>query len=93
MLNAASNLRKNIVTKNTFSYLKIVALAITARKIYAKTGDDRYLLIADNSNPITHLLRILCFILLFPVFFAAMFIFFIPIKIIKQPNTLGYGLD
>jgi hypothetical protein len=91
--NAISWLRKDVVVINTFSYLKVALMAITARKLYAKIGEDRYLLVADNRNPVLHAARLFAFAFFVPLFALFVFPAFFLVKALKQPNTMGYGLD
>jgi len=89
---ALSLFNRDVVIEKTYSFMLSFFISITARRVYVNAGKGKYLVFADNSNLLLHCARIL----LFPVFLAiqAMIcILFIPIKIICQPRTQGYGLD
>jgi hypothetical protein len=88
-----SMFRKDVVVLSTFSYLKVVMTAVFAKRLYARVEDGKYLLMADNSNPLLHLARLVGWAIFTPLFAIMMFLLFLPIKAIKQPNTMGYGLD
>jgi hypothetical protein len=93
ILESVSMFRKDIVVLNTFSYLKVVLTAVFAKRLYARVEEGRYLLMADNSNPLLHLARLVGWVVFTPLFALIMFPLFLVIKAIKQPNTMGYGLD
>ncbi|MFA6214464.1 MAG: hypothetical protein WC717_04275 [Candidatus Micrarchaeia archaeon] len=89
---SAALFRKDVVVEKTYSFLRAFSLAIFARRLYVRVGDGRYLLFADNSSLPIHCARLI----MFPLALAIQLVIcaiFIPVKIARQPRTLGYGLD
>lgn len=85
--------RKNVVVENTFSFSKPFFLSILARKVYVRLGENKYLLLGNNGNVLLHAAKLLAFAVFLPAYFALLIALFVPIKILKQPKTMGYGLD
>ncbi|MCX6774160.1 MAG: hypothetical protein NTY68_04165 [Candidatus Micrarchaeota archaeon] len=85
--------RKDALITNCFSTLKIFMLCALCRTVYLRIDDDRHIMMASNRNSLLHILKII----LFPVFFITycliFMLLFVPLKILKQPKTMGYGLD
>ena len=91
--NAISVFRKDVLVINSFSYLKILIMAITARNLYVKIGENRYLKLAGNENLILHIMGIIWFLMWLPIIpVLGVVLPFLVIKAIKQPKTMGYGI-
>ncbi|MCX6774161.1 MAG: glycosyltransferase family A protein [Candidatus Micrarchaeota archaeon] len=90
---ALSFFRNDVLVVNSLSQLKIFMLCALCRTVYLRVDDDRHIMMASNRNSILHILKII----LFPVFFISycliFMLLFVPLKILKQPKTRGYGLD
>lgn len=86
-------LRKNVVVENTFSFSKPFFLSILARKVHVRLGENKYLLLGDNGNVFLHFVKLLAFAVFLPAYFALLMVLFVPIKMLKQPKTMGYGLE
>ena len=85
--------RKNVIVLNTYSFFKVFFLCVVARKVYVKLDEGKYLLLGSNRNALAHLLKLVCFAVFLPAYAILVLVLFIPIKIVKQPKTLRYGLD
>ncbi len=82
----------DVVLQNTYSFISAFILAMFVRRLYVRVGTGSYLFFADNSFAPLHLARAIVFLLSLPLqllFLAA----FIPVKILLQLKTDGYGLD
>lgn len=84
---------RQMLVKNTYSYVKVFALCIFAKKLYVELEGGKSLLLASNENGILHAVKIAAFCAFLPLYAVALFALFVPIKIILQPRTIGYGLD
>jgi hypothetical protein len=90
---AAANLRRKVLVVNTYSLIKAFLIAATAKKAYVNIGGGKCLLLSDNSSPAAHFAKLILFIPFLAVYTLAISVVFIPVKILKQPNTMRYGLD
>ncbi len=86
-----SNFRKEIVIEGSSNDLLVTMQAAWARRAYYKTG-GQYLLIADNCPLLCHLIRMVLFVLALMPFMALSLLIFLPIKLLRQPDTNWYGL-
>ncbi len=84
--------RKDVAIEKTYSFMLAFFLAITARKVYVKVGTGKYLLFADNSLILLHAAKLLLFAISLPLQAMAAALF-LPIKLVRYPNTKRYGLD
>jgi len=92
MKSSFENFRKEIIVENTY-YFKLVMLSILAKKIYLKSDNEKMLLMSDNSSIIFHIVKLIFFP--FFLFLCVLLIplIYLPIRVLKKPNTIGYGLD
>ena len=85
--------RKDVlVSDNVFGFRAILNAAAARKLAYALDG-ERVLVAANNSNFIIHLVKLFLFVFLSPVLLIVFLVLFVPIKIVKYPKTMGYGLD
>jgi hypothetical protein len=85
--------RKDVIVVNSFSELKTLLLCCFCRTVYLRIDNDNSMLMSSNRNILFHIIRILAlpvFTAIYSILFLAAFI---PIKLLKQPKTIGYGLD
>lgn len=87
----AAAFRRDIVVEKSDSFVKCHAIGMAARKSYVKT-DGGYLLLSDNSNALLHAIRLALFLPISLLYCIAIGALFVPIKILRQPKTEGYGL-
>ncbi len=90
---ALGKFRRDIIVTNTYSFMKVFFLAIFARRVYFKIEDGKYLFMADNRIIVLHLAKLIVFPLFLSAYTVCFMALFIPIKLIRQPHTHGYGLD
>jgi hypothetical protein len=83
--------RKDVVVEKTFSFVFAFFAAIFARRLHVRISDGKYLLFADNSSLPLHFARLLAFPAILAIQ-ACICVLFVPIKLLRQPRTLGYGL-
>jgi len=86
-------LRKNVIVEQCNFISVSMLITIFSKKVLFKVGKDRYLLTADNSNLLFHILKLLLLSVYLPIFVVFISTIYIPLKILKQPNTMRYGLD
>jgi len=84
-------IRKDVVVENSMSFFGVFAIAALARTLRVRSGDGR-LLLASNKNPVIHALKIALLPFICAAYFLLMLLLFVPIKILRQPRTEGYGL-
>ncbi len=88
-----ANFRKRFIVLRTNHVFKGVTMgSLFAKELYFKMGEDKYLQIAKRGGPLPHILRLAAFLALLPFYWAALWAVFLPIKLIRQPRTHGYGL-
>jgi len=85
--------RKDVVILNTFSYLKIIMLGSFCRTLYFKMDDGSYMLISKNSSIIPHIAKLFVVPVFAVFYFILIILLFVPLKLLKQPRTMGYGLN
>ncbi|MFA5105522.1 MAG: hypothetical protein WC506_01040 [Candidatus Micrarchaeia archaeon] len=85
--------RRDLVVVNTYSFMKVFFLAVFARTAYFRVEEGKYLLVADNRNAIVHAAKLAAFPFFLVAYTLAFLAIFVPVKMLKQPKTLGYGLD
>ncbi|VVB58857.1 Uncharacterised protein [Candidatus Anstonella stagnisolia] len=84
---------KKVFVRNSYSFIKVFFMAITASRLHVKVSEGRCLLVADRKNPLSHAARLVAFPFFLVVYVPLLAVFFIVLKAFKQPKTLGYGLD
>jgi len=84
---------KSVSIERSTSDLLITALAVSAKELHCKVGANQYLLVAKNKNPLAHAAKLLAFAALFLPFALLLLGIYLPSKLIRQPKTLGYGLN
>ena len=87
-----STLRKDVAVEHSLNDLQVTLLSASARKLYYNMGDGKYILLADNANMILHTLKLLLFALLL-IICLPLGLLFLLLKLVKQPNAMGYGVD
>jgi hypothetical protein len=85
--------RKDALVVNTFSYLKIIVLGCFCRTLYFRLDDDHYMLMSSNANALLHIAKLLLLPFFAILYCCLLLIIYIPLKITKQPRTVGFGLD
>ncbi len=83
--------RKIIVQEWLDTKSEFLLFHMFSKQYWIKDG-DRYILLADNSNPFIHALKLMLLPLIYP-FFLALFALVTIIGLIKHVNTTGYGTD
>ena len=83
---------RDVAVDETYSFSGIVLRGIFSRRTFVRNG-DAYIPLFDNSNPIMHAIRLALFAVAFFPFVGLMSLAYIPIKLVRMPKTLGYGLD
>jgi hypothetical protein len=85
--------RKDVVVLNTFSYFKVIVLGCFCRTLYFRLDEDHYMLISRNESALPHVAKLLLLPLFAALYCGLVLLVYIPSKIIRQPRTMGYGLD
>jgi len=85
--------RKDVLITDTFNYLKIFVLGCFCRTLYFKMDEDHYMLISNNQNIVFHVAKLLILPIFAAFYCGLLLLVFIPLKILKQPRTMRYGLD
>ncbi len=87
-----AHFRKDIIIEKSYSGFLTTLAALAARRAYCRL-DGKAMLLADNSNPLLHALRLA----LFPAYIPLLAFFFAPLftllKCLRQPKTMRYGLE
>ncbi|HII54152.1 hypothetical protein COT30_03460 [Candidatus Micrarchaeota archaeon CG08_land_8_20_14_0_20_49_17] len=85
--------RKDVLVSDNVFGFRAILNAAAARKLAYKIDDERVLLAAGNKNILIHLGKLFLFVFLSPLLLMIFLVVFVPIKIVKYPKTMGYGLD
>jgi hypothetical protein len=85
-------LRKDVAVNETYSFSGTVLRALFSKRTFVRTGDG-YVLLCDNSNLFLHAMRLVVLAISFVPFIAIMTLAYLPIKLVRMPKTLGYGLE
>jgi len=55
--------------------------------------DGSYMLISKNSSIIPHIAKLFVVPVFAVFYFILIILLFVPLKLLKQPRTMGYGLN
>lgn len=86
-------LRKQVLLDDATRPSIPVLVSIFSKKAFCRVQGGGYLLLADNSNIFLHAARMLLFSFYVPLLFFFLCMVYLPLKLIKKPDTRGYGLD
>jgi hypothetical protein len=84
--------RKFLILRTNHVFKAVTLGAIFSGEIYFMLDENRYLKIAKRGSAPGHVIRVLAFIAILPIYAAVLSMIFLPMKLLRQPDTWRYGL-